>query len=129
MNKLTKAEEEIMLIIWDLGEVIVRDVINKLDDPDTPYTTVSTVIRVLEQKEFITHRAIGNTYLYSAKVPKEEYLKNSVSGLLNKYFDGSFTNLASFFATENDISMRDLREMMDDVKDDLKKDIKQEKRR
>lgn len=129
MNKLTKAEEEVMLALWELEETTVRDVIRKLEDPTTPYTTVSTVIRVLEKKKFVSHRAIGNTYLYSPAVEKEEYMKHSLSGFLNKYFEGSFTNLASFFATENDISMRDLREMMNEVKDDLKEDIKKEKRR
>ncbi|MEX0987314.1 MAG: BlaI/MecI/CopY family transcriptional regulator [Bacteroidales bacterium] len=129
MNKLTKAEEEVMLILWELEEATVRDVIERLDDPTTPYTTVSTVIRVLEKKEFVTHKAIGTTYLYSPNIDKEEYLKHSLSGFLNKYFEGSFTNLASFFATENDISMRDLREMIREVKDDLREDIKEENRK
>jgi len=129
MNKLTKAEEEVMLILWNLGETTAREVIRNLEDPTTPYTTVSTVIRVLEKKEFVKHRAIGNTYLYSPAVEKEEYMKQSLSGLLNKYFEGSFTNMASFFATENDISMRDLREMIDEVKEDLGEDIKKEKRK
>jgi len=127
MTKLTKAEEEVMLILWELEEATVRDVLEKLEDPETPYTTVSTVIRVLEKKEFIKHRAIGNTYLYRPSVDREDYIKNSLSGFLNKYFEGSFTNLASFFATENDISMRDLREMMDEVQDDLKEDRKMER--
>jgi predicted transcriptional regulator len=127
MNKLTKAEEEVMLILWELGEATVRDVLEQLEDKDTPYTTVSTVIRILEKKDYVSHRAIGNTYLYSPVVAKDDYVKNSLSGFLNKYFEGSFTNLASFFATENDISMRDLREMMDEVKDDLKEDRKLER--
>jgi len=127
MTKLTKAEEEVMLILWELGEATVRDVLKKLEDKNTPYTTVSSVVRILEEKDFLVHRAIGNTYLYRPAVPKEDYIKNSLSGLLNKYFEGSFTNLASFFATENDITMRDLREMMDEVKDDLKEDRKQER--
>jgi len=127
MTKLTKAEEEVMLILWDLGEATVRDVIDKLEEPDTPYTTVSTVIRVLEKKGFVQHRAIGNTYLYRPAVDKDDYVRNSLSGLLNKYFEGSFTNLASFFATENDITMRDLREMMDEVREDLKEDRRLER--
>lgn len=127
MTKLTKAEEEVMLILWDLREATVRDVIDKLEEPDTPYTTVSTVIRVLEKKGFVSHRAIGNTYLYAPAVDKDDYVRNSLSGMLNKYFEGSFTNLASFFATENDISMRDLRQMMDEVKDDLKEERKLER--
>ena len=128
MEKLTKAEEEVMLILWELEEATVWDVINKLEEPDVPYTTVSTVVRILEKKGFLKHRAIGNTYLYSAKIGKEDYLKHSLSGFLNKYFEGSFTNLASFFATEHDISMRDLREMMDEVKDELKDDRREERR-
>lgn len=128
MNELTKAEEEVMLVLWELEEATVRDVIDKLNEPDVPYTTVSTVIRVMEKKGFVTHRAIGTTYLYRPAVPKTDYVKNSLKGMINKYFEGSFTNLASFFATENDISMRDLREMMDEVKDDLKEDRREERR-
>lgn len=128
MNKLTKAEEEVMLALWELKEATVRDVINKLDDKDTPYTTVSTVVRVLEKKDFIKHRAIGNTYLYAPNVEKADYMKHSLSGFLNKYFEGSFTNMASFFATENDISMRDLREMMQEIKQDIKEDKKEDKK-
>lgn len=128
MEKLTKAEEEIMLILWEMKEATVRDVINKLDDPDVPYTTVSTVIRILEQKGFLTHKAIGNTYLYKSALPKEDYIKKSLKGFINKYFEGSFTNMASFFATENDISMRELKDMMDEVKDDLKEDRKLERK-
>ncbi len=127
MNRLTSAEEEIMLILWELEECTVRDVINKITEPNIPYTTVSTVIRILEKKNFVSHRAIGNTYLYRTIISQEEYANQSLSGLLNKYFEGSFTNLASFFASENDISMRDLREMMQEVKEDLREDKKESK--
>jgi predicted transcriptional regulator len=128
MEKLTKAEEEVMLIIWELEECTVSDVIGKLEEPDVPYSTVSSIFRILEKKNFLTHRAIGRTYLYSPTVEKESYMQSTLKGLLNKYFEGSFTNLASFFATENNISMRELREMMDEVKEDLREDKKNEKR-
>ena len=124
MNRLTTSEEEIMLIIWELGECTVRDVITKLSEPDIPYTTVSTVVRILEKKEFVSHKAIGNTHIYFPVITQEEYAKHSLSGFLNKYFEGSFTNLASFFATENDISMRELRDMMQEVKEELREDKK-----
>jgi BlaI family transcriptional regulator, penicillinase repressor len=127
MQKLTKAEEEVMLILWELEEATVRDVISRLEEPDTPYTTVSTVIRVMEKKGFVKHRAIGTTYLYSPRIRKEEYMNHSLSRFMNKYFEGSFTNLASFFATENDISMRELREMMQEVREELKEDKKTER--
>lgn len=119
MQKLTKAEEEVMLILWDLGEAVVRDVISKLQDPDTPYTTVSTVIRVLEKKGFIGHRAVGNTHLYYPKITKDEYLKDLLPGIIRKYFDGSFAAMASFFARENDISMDELTELIDSVNEEL----------
>lgn len=127
MNRLTSSEEEIMLIIWELQECTVRDVINVLNEPEIPYTTVSTVVRILEKKEFVGHKEIGNTYLYHPIVTQEEYAKQSLSGFLNKYFEGSFTNLASFFATENDISMKELRDMMQEVKEDLREDRREER--
>jgi len=124
MNKLTKAEEEIMLILWDLKEATVRDVMNKIEDNNLAYTTIASFIRILEKKEFITHKSIGSTNVYSPIISQSEYAKQSLSGLLNKYFEGSFTNLASFFATENDISIKDLQEMMDEIKEDIQEDQK-----
>ncbi len=127
MNKLTKAEEEIMLILWELEEATVRDVINKIEDNDLAYTTVASFIRILEKKKFIAHKSIGSTHIYHPLISQGDYAKHSLSGLLNKYFDGSFTNLASFFATENDISMKELRDMMHEVKEDLREDKKENK--
>ena len=124
MNKLTKAEEEIMLILWELEEATVRDVIKKLGE-DLAYTTIASFLRILEKKGFVKHRAIGSTHIFQPLISHDEYAKQSLSGLLNKYFEGSFTNLASFFATENDISMKELREMMHEVKEDLKEDRKE----
>lgn len=120
MKKLTKAEEEIMLILWKLGETTVRDVLSELQDKKTPYTTVSTVIRVLEKKSFVDHRAVGTTYLYYPVVSKKEYLNGYLTGMVHKYFNGSFSSLASFFARENDLSLDDLKEIMTDVEKDLK---------
>ena len=128
MNKLTKTEEEIMLILWDLEEATVRDVMKKIDDIDVAYTTVASFIRILEKKEFVAHKSVGSTHLFHPIISQNEYAKKSLSGFLNKYFEGSFTNLASFFATENDISMKDLRDMMQEVKEDLKEDRKEDRK-
>ena len=124
MNKLTKTEEEIMLILWELEEATVRDVIKKIDDADVAYTTVASFIRILEKKEFIKHKSVGSTHLFYPIVSQNDYTKQSLSGFLNKHFEGSFTNLASFFATENDISMKDLSDMMQEVKEDLEEESK-----
>ena len=120
MKKLTKAEEEIMLILWKIGEGTVRDVIAELEN-DTPYTTVSTVIRVLEKKGFAGHKAVGTTHLYFPAVSKQEYLRGYLSGVVGKYFNGSFSSMASFFARENDLSMDDLNEILEEVRSDILK--------
>ncbi|MFZ5939779.1 MAG: BlaI/MecI/CopY family transcriptional regulator [Bacteroidota bacterium] len=119
-QKLTKAEEEVMIALWEIGEGVVRDVLSRMKDPGTPYTTVSTVIRVLEKKGFIGHRAVGNTYLYYPLISKERYLKDFIPGILSKYFNGSFTELASFFARENKLTTEDLSELIDAVSEELK---------
>ena len=119
-KRLTKAEEEIMLVLWKLGEATIREVINELSEPNTPYTTVSTVVRVLEKKEFVTHKAVGTTYLYHPLVPKKEYLRGYLSGIVSNYFDGSFTRLATFFARENDLNMSELQEIISDIESELK---------
>ena len=119
-KRLTKAEEEIMLILWKLGESTIREVMNELSEPQTPYTTVSTVVRILEKKEFVGHKAVGTTYLYFPLVPKKEYLKGYLSGIVTNYFDGSFTRMAAFFAKENDLDMGDLHELITDIESELK---------
>jgi BlaI family penicillinase repressor len=121
-GRLTKAEEEIMLILWKLKECTIRDVIEELGQPGTPYTTVSTVVRVLEKKGYVSHRAIGTTYLYVPELEKKDYLKGHLSGILSKYFDGSFTRMAAFFARENDVSLEDLQEMIGDIESELKEE-------
>ena len=119
-KRLTKAEEEIMLVLWKLGEATIREVMSDLSEPNTPYTTVSTVVRVLEKKEFVGHKAVGTTYLYHPLVPKKEYLRGYLSGIVSNYFDGSFTRLATFFARENDLNMSELQEIISDIESELK---------
>ena len=119
-KRLTKAEEEIMLILWKLGESTIRDVMNELDEPDTPYTTVSTVVRVLEKKGFVDHKAVGTTYLYYPLVAKKDYLRGYLSGIVSNYFDGSFSRMAAFFARENDLDMRELHGLITEIESELK---------
>ncbi len=119
-KKLTKAEEEIMLILWNLEKATIRDVMNELREPDIPYTTVSTVVRVLEKKGFVGHKAVGTTYIYYPLLNKKEYLKGYLSGIVANYFDGSFSRLAAFFARENDLGMSDIQDLMDEIERELK---------
>jgi len=118
---LTKAEEQIMQIMWDMGKGIVKDIRLRFSDPKPARNTVSTVVRVLEKKGFVGHTAYGNTHLYYPLVSKEEYSKNQLFRLLDHYFNNSFPALASFFAREKDLSIRELEEIIEDTKRELKK--------
>ena len=118
-KRLTRAEEEIMLILWKLKEATIRDIIRELQDPDTPYTTVSTVVRVLEKKGVVGHRAVGTTYLYHPLLEKKEYLKGYLSGIVSRYFDGSFPRLAAFFARENDLDLNEFQELVSEIENEL----------
>jgi BlaI family penicillinase repressor len=119
-KRLTKAEEEIMLILWRLREATIRDVIGELEDPNTPYTTVSTVVRVLEKKGFVGHKAVGTTYLYRPLLKKKDFLKGHLTGIAANYFDGSFSRMAAFFAKENDLKLGELQELMGEIENELK---------
>lgn len=124
MKKLTNAEEDVMQILWDLGSGFVKDVIDKMPDPKPPYNTVSTVIRVLEKKEFVSHRQYGNTYEYYPLVTRDEYAKVHFSDFLSNYFNNSFPKMAAFFARENNLSMKELEEIIRLTEQELHKSNK-----
>ena len=124
MKKLTNAEEEVMQILWDLGKGFVKDVIDRMPEPKPPYNTVSTVIRVLEKKEFVDHKQYGNTYEYFPLVSKDDYAKEHFSSFLSNYFNNSFPKMAAFFARENHLSMKDLEEIIRLTEEELKKSKK-----
>lgn len=124
---LTRAEEEIMQILWDMKSGIVKDIRTKFDEPRPARNTVSTVVRVLERKGYVGHKAYGNTHLYHPVVTKEEYSKRQLFRLLDGYFDSSFPALASFFAREKDLSMSELEELIKDTRNEtVKKKKKKE---
>jgi BlaI family transcriptional regulator, penicillinase repressor len=121
MKKLTNAEEEVMQILWELGEGYVKDVIDRMPEPKPPYNTVSTVIRVLEKKEFVSHRQYGNTHQYFPLVSRDEYAKVHFSDFLSNYFNNSFPKMAAFFARENNLSMKELQEIIRLTEEEIKK--------
>ncbi len=112
MKQLTRAEEQVMHILWDLKEGVIKEVVEGFDEPHPAYTTVATVLKVLEKKGFVDHHAIGNVHQYFAKISKQEYTKFQFSTLLKDYFNGSFPRMATFFARENNLSMTELEEML-----------------
>lgn len=109
---LTPAEEEIMHHIWDMKECTVREIINRMGDPDTPHSTVSSVVRILEKKGFVDHKAYGRTHLYFPVIERDYYLLHYLENLEEDYFQGSTRALVSFLIKEEKLSREDLREIM-----------------
>lgn len=122
MKTLTKAEEQVMQILWDLKEGVVKQVVEGFEDNKPAYTTVATVLNVLDKKGFVSHRKIGNTNLFSPAVSKEEYTKVQFSSLLKNYFNGSFPKMATFFAKENNLGINDLEEILKLTENELDKE-------
>jgi len=124
--QLTKAEEQVMQILWGMGEGLVKDVREKFDDPKPARNTVSTVIRILEKKGFVGHKDYGKVFVYYPLVMKKEYSGKQLFGLLNDYFNNSFPAMASYFAREKDLSIKDLEQLLEDTKKELAKRKKTE---
>jgi len=117
MNKLlTKAEEQIMQILWQLKLASVKDVITKFEEPKPAYNTVSTIIRILETKKFVAHEKHGKGYKYYPIIKKETYSNQSLNKLVNNYFNGSFKTMVSFFVKNNDVDLHDVEEILKNLK-------------
>ncbi|WP_298545504.1 BlaI/MecI/CopY family transcriptional regulator [uncultured Aquimarina sp.] len=115
MKQLTKAEEEVMQLLWELREGNVAAIIDKMPVPKPAYNTISTIIRILENKEFVSHRKEGKGYVYFPLVKKEEYSNQSLNKLMNNYFNGSFRNMVSFFVKKNDMNIEDLETILKEI--------------
>jgi BlaI family penicillinase repressor len=112
MKQLTKAEEQVMHILWELKEGVIKEVVEGFEEPRPAYTTVATVLKVLEKKGFVDHKTVGNVHLYYTLVSKRDYTRFEFSSLLKDYFSGSFPKLATFFAHENNLTLSELEEML-----------------
>ncbi len=120
MKQLTKAEEDIMKILWDLGEGNVASIVEKFPDPKPANNTVSTIVRILENKEFVDYRREGRGHIYFPKIQKSEYSNQSISKLVDGYFQGSFSSMVSFFMEKNDVSIKELESILKDINKDKK---------
>lgn len=123
IKSLTKAEEQVMQILWELGEGVVKDIVDKFEDSKPAYTTVATVLTVLEKKGFVLCRKVGNVKLFSPEISKKEYTGFQFKSLLSDYFNGSFPKMATFFAKENNIGIKELEEMLKITENELNKDV------
>ena len=111
-QELTRAELEVMQILWCIERGVVHAIIDEMEEPRPAYNTISTVVRILEKKGFVGHKAYGKTHEYYPTVTKEEYTSRYMTTVLDNFFDGSLSRLVSFFSSERDLSTEELDELM-----------------
>jgi predicted transcriptional regulator len=112
MKTLTKAEEEVMQHLWDLKKGFVKDILACYKSPKPAYNTISTIIRILEKKGFVSYIAYGKTHEYYPLISKKDYSSQSADSLLKNYFEGSMSNMISFFVKEKKLNTKELDEIL-----------------
>jgi BlaI family penicillinase repressor len=120
-STLTRAEEEVMQILWKIEKGMIHDLLEKFPEPKPAYNTVSTIVRILEQKGFAGHKAYGRTHEYFPVISKKDYTRSSFRGLMLNYFGNSYQSLASFFANDETISLRELEEIRKAIDEEISK--------
>ncbi len=116
MIELTKAEEQVMQLLWRLESAFVKEVVAEFPDPKPAYNTVSTIIRILEKKKCVGHESFGRTYRYHPLITKEDYLKQETGNMVSRYFNGSTEQLVSYFVKEKKLSVEELEEILKTLK-------------
>lgn len=124
MKELTRAEEQLMQILWKIKKGFIKDLIDRIPEPKPAYNTVSTFIRIMERKGFVGHTAYGKTYEYFPLISKKEYTKMYMKGFIKNYFSNSLQEMVSFFAKEDKMSISELEALLQEVKKDLEKEKK-----
>lgn len=121
MKELTKAEEQIMQVLWKMKKGFVKDILDKLPEPKPAYNTVSTIVRILEKKGFVGYVAFGKTHEYFPIVPKKEYTRAFLKNFVGGYFSNSYKQMVSFFAQEENLSLKDMEELQRLIEEEIKK--------
>lgn len=116
MKTLTKAEEQIMQVIWKLNKAFLREILDELPAPKPHTNTVATIIKILVEKEIVGVTVFGRTHQYYPLISKETYSKGTMKSLVKGYFDGSFSNAVSFMVKENNISLDELELLLKQLK-------------
>ena len=116
MKELTRAEDQVMQVLWKLEKAFVKDIIEQLPKPRPAYNTVSTIVRILENKGFVGHKAYGKTHEYYPLISREKYTRFYVNNVVKSYFDGSYRKLVSFFAKEQKLDVRELDQLIKEIK-------------
>jgi predicted transcriptional regulator len=121
MRELTRAEEEVMHVLWKIKKGFVKEILEHFDDPKPAYNTVSTIVRILQDKGFVDHKAYGRTHEYFPVVSKDQYSESHLSTFVNDYFSNSFGKMVSFFTKENRMSVKEMEEIMKTMEYEMKK--------
>jgi predicted transcriptional regulator len=121
MKDLTKAEEQIMQVLWKIKKGFVNDVLEHFPNPKPAYNTVSTIIRILERKKYIGHTAYGKTHEYYPLVSKNEYTNSYFNGMMKNYFSNSYQSLVSFLAKDKNLSIQDMEDIKKLMEDEIDK--------
>lgn len=121
MEKLTPKEEEVLEIFWKKGPQYVRDIVEMYDDPKPHFNTISTIVRTLEDKGYVSHEQQGKSYRYFAVVAEEDMGKKSLSSIVGKYFKNSYLRVVSSFVEDGNIPVDDLRRLLDEVENSHQK--------
>ncbi|HOO99444.1 MAG TPA: BlaI/MecI/CopY family transcriptional regulator [Bacteroidales bacterium] len=125
MRELTRAEEQVMQVLWKIKKGFVKDILEYFDDPKPAYNTVSTIVRILQDKGFVDHKAYGRTHEYYPLVSKDEYSDSHLRNFVDDYFSSSYGKMVSFFAQENRISVKEMEEIMKIMEIEVKKQKKE----
>jgi len=110
-KELTRAEEQVMEYLWKMKEAFVKDIIERMPEPKPAYTTISTIIRILEKKGIVAHKAYGNTHAYYPLISREQYTEFCTTNLVSRHFSNSFSSLVSFFTSKKNLSVTELEEI------------------
>lgn len=121
MRELTKAQEEILMVLWEIKEGAVSDVLDKMKEPKPAYTTIATVIKVLEKKEFVAHKTFGKTNVFYPVISKQEYAKSIMKHAVKGLFNGSLNQMVSTFVKEKKVSLQELEELKDIIESEISK--------
>jgi BlaI family penicillinase repressor len=112
MRELTRAEEEVMLVLWKIEKGFVKEILEHFDEPKPAYNTISTIVRILQGKGFVSHKAYGRTHEYYPVISRDDYSKMHLKTFVKNYFSDSFRKLVSFYVKEKGISVREMGEII-----------------